>query len=109
MSAHTPGPWAVVPFGARNWPVIAIRDTQLAPLLKIATVHHNPRAKRQADLDETRANASLIEASPDLLSVVEEAIALYGKPGGPWNIPSDPGGWINRAQDAVAKARGGER
>ena len=55
------------------------------------------------------ANARLIAAAPDLLAVVEEAIRLYGKPGGPWNVPSDPGGWIARAQAAVAKARGGER
>ena len=51
-------------------------------------------------------DAMLIEASPDLLAVVEEAIRLYGKPGGPWNVPSDPGGWMDRAQAAVAKARG---
>jgi hypothetical protein len=53
-----------------------------------------------------RADAQAISATLDLLAVVEEAIRLYGKPGGPWNMPSDPGGWIARAQDAVAKARG---
>ena len=47
-----------------------------------------------------------IDAARDLLAVVEEAIERYGKPGGPWNVPSDPGGWMDRAQTAVAKARG---
>ena len=47
-----------------------------------------------------------IDAARDLLAVVEEAIERYGKPGGPWNVPSDPGGWMDRAQAAVAKARG---
>ena len=56
---------------------------------------------------ESEADAQAISATLDLLAVVEEAIRLYGKPGGPWNVPSDPGGWIARAQDAVAKARGG--
>ena len=50
-----------------------------------------------------------IDGARDLLAVVEEAIERYGKPGGPWNVPSDPGGWIARAQAAVAKARGGTR
>jgi hypothetical protein len=64
---------------------------------------HYPPAVR------ARKNPMTIEAFFDLLSVVEEAIERYGKPGGPWNVPSDPGGWMDRAQAAVAKARGGER
>jgi len=52
------------------------------------------------------ANATLAAASPDLLAALEYAVAQYGKPGGPWNVPSDPGGWLDRARDAIAKAKG---
>lgn len=36
-----------------------------------------------------------------LISALTEAVDLYGKPGGPWNVPSDPGGWIWRAKKAL--------
>lgn len=29
-----------------------------------------------------------------------------GKPGGPWNVPSEPGTWIDMAKQALAKADG---
>ncbi len=47
----------------------------------------------------------LISAAPDLLAALEAAISLYGTPGGPWNVPSDPGGWLEQARAAVAKAK----
>lgn len=37
-----------------------------------------------------------------LRAVLAEAVELYGKPGGPWNVPSDPGGWLFKAR-AVLK------
>ena len=37
---------------------------------------------------------------------LREAVDAYGKPGGPWNVPSDPGGWLNRATEALAKIEG---
>lgn len=32
----------------------------------------------------------------DMVKLLRETVALYGKQGGPWNVPSDPGGWIER-------------
>lgn len=40
-----------------------------------------------------------------LYDVLEEAVSLYGKPGGPWNVPTDPGSWIAKAKKALKKAR----
>lgn len=57
-----------------------------------------------ADIDHP--DARLIAAAPDLLSALQYAMDQYGKPGGPWNVPSDPGGWLDRARNAVAKALG---
>jgi hypothetical protein len=56
----------------------------------------------------SESNARVRGAAHDLLEALEDAISLYGKPGGPWNVPSDPGGWLDRARKAVKKARGGK-
>lgn len=36
-----------------------------------------------------------------LRKALQEAVDVYGKPGGPWNVPSDPGGWLGRARKAL--------
>ena len=38
----------------------------------------------------------------EMEAVLSETVALYGKPGGPWNIPVDPGGWLERARAAIS-------
>lgn len=43
----------------------------------------------------------ILEENSRLRAILAEAVKQYGKPGGPWNVPSDPGGWIARAQDAL--------
>ena len=57
-------------------------------------------------IDEIEPNAHLIAAAPDMYEALEAAILEYGKPGGPWNVPSSPGSWIEKARAAIAKARG---
>jgi hypothetical protein len=37
----------------------------------------------------------------ELQLVLRDAVDLYGKRGGPWNVPSDPGGWLTRARRAL--------
>lgn len=44
--------------------------------------------------------------APALLEALKYAVEKYGKPGGPWNVPSDPGGWLDRARQAIAAAEG---
>jgi len=53
-----------------------------------------------------KANARLISAAPDLLDALQRAVSSYGAPGGPWNVPSEPGSWLERAQAAITKATG---
>lgn len=36
-----------------------------------------------------------------LVAALKKAIADYGKPGGPWNVPDEPGTWIAMAREAV--------
>lgn len=39
-----------------------------------------------------------------LREALSEAVEHYGKPGGPWNVPGDPGGWLDRAKRALKGA-----
>lgn len=49
----------------------------------------------ERDLHEAeRENRALREA-------LSEAVEKYGKPGGPWNVPSEPGCWIEKAKKAL--------
>ena len=41
-----------------------------------------------------------------LLEALEYAVSKYGTEGVPCNVPNDPGGWLDRARAAIAKARG---
>lgn len=52
---------------------------------------------------------TLSSAAQDMYDALFEAVEKYGKPGGPWNVPGDPGSWIDKAKKALAKARGEER
>ena len=36
-----------------------------------------------------------------LRDVLKDAVEKYGKPGGPWNVPGEPGSWIARAKEAL--------
>ena len=61
--------------------------------------------KHQIELARLLASAKKWTGADALAAVLEEAVKLYGKPGGPWNVPSDPGGWISKAHAALAKYR----
>jgi len=55
---------------------------------------------------EIYANAKLIAAAPRMFKALKKAIKDYGKPGGPWNVPNEPGTWIALAQAAIQAAEG---
>lgn len=62
--------------------------------------------KKHLALVPSGANARLYAAAPDMYEALEAAVSEYGKPGGPWNVPSEPGTWIDKARAALTKARG---
>jgi hypothetical protein len=40
-----------------------------------------------------------------LEAALSRAVDAYGKPGGPWNVPSEPGSWIDQARQALRLGR----
>lgn len=71
---------------------------------RIATVQCGGITGRS--FDQATDIAALMAAAPELLEVLQYAVSKYGKEGGPWNVPSDPGGWLERARAAIKKAKG---
>ena len=51
--------------------------------------------------DHEKAVDALRAENAKLREALMEAVRLYGKPGGPWNVPSDPGGWLAMARAAL--------
>jgi len=97
----TPGPWTVKgPCCSLTRPGI---DGDLNGNKRSIIIIGTDEDRRGID---TEANAALIAAAPDMYAALENAVKDYGKPGGPWNVPSEPGTWIHSATSALAKARG---
>lgn len=40
-----------------------------------------------------------------LTTALQKAVDQYGQPGGPWNVPSEPGTWIAEARHALEMAK----
>lgn len=61
------------------------------------------RTKNEAEAARERARKALkgVDENKLLREALEEAVAMYGKPGGPWNVPGDAGGWISKARKAL--------
>ena len=39
-----------------------------------------------------------------LTEILKDTVQRYGKPGGPWNIPGEPGSWIQVTRQAIKEA-----
>ncbi len=101
---YTPGPWAVLPEECDK-PYIRVRGTRLGGRYKIANVLtpvYEGAPDREAN--ETRANARLIAAAPDLLEAAAAVVARWDTPS--WKDAAPTGEVIARLRAAIAKARG---
>ena len=71
----------------------------------------NVCAEMKADIEawfkggEPGPEAAQHIGADDLAAALSDAVEKYGKPGGPWNVPSEPGSWIAKARAALAKYR----
>lgn len=61
------------------------------------------------EIDRLRELARIISAEPELLEALQKAVKDYGREGGPWNVPSEPGAWLDMARRAISKAVDGEQ
>lgn len=93
-ATHTPGPWHLgmrqaerIIYNAAGWAVAN------------ATVYHG-----EQDADETKANALLIAAAPDLLHMLKEAVSHDNALKAEWKVPPR---LLADMQKAIAKAEGG--
>ena len=75
MSAHTPAPWFVVPYGDGDSLVICKDDAGNARIAFMATPGCRDSVSRKRTWREIQANARLIAAAPALLKALE---GLYG-------------------------------
>ena len=88
-TSHTPGPWALNRGGDETYRVIDATD--MNELSVIATVHFHDDGE-----GETKANAKLIAAAPNLLAALQAIVA------GSWN--DDYELILKNARAAIAKA-----
>lgn len=69
-ATHTPGPWQLLPEEVDK-PYIRVRGTRLGTRYKVANVptpvHEGAHPR---EVDETRANARLIAAAPEMLAAL---------------------------------------
>ena len=87
---HTPGPWSVVANGGHSYTIRGSRNEAICDTS--IWLHSDPHS-------ESRANAHLIAAAPDLLEALEDLLTICdGDPDEPDEI-----GW---ARAAIAKAKG---
>lgn len=107
--AHTPLPWSVCP----SFPAdIQADGTEIASCFEEKHIGQTWTIEGPITVSygEHKANAAFIILACNshylLVESLREAVAQYGKQGGPWNVPSDPGGWIARARAALSQAGG---
>lgn len=60
------------------------------------------------DLRATTNNqlAAILLDNGRLRTALLAAVKLYGQPGGPWNVPSEPGTWLAMAKEALGVVEG---
>jgi hypothetical protein len=101
---YTRGAWQVLPEECDR-PYIRIRGTCLGGRFKIANVltpvYDNVHAR---EAEETRANAKLIAAAPDLLVALRAMLLLVRR-----NAPELSGKILGDADAAITKATGAQQ
>ncbi len=51
-----------------------------------------------------RVCAGMTDLEKRMTDFIRRTVATYGKPGGPWNVPSEPGSWIEEARNLLRRA-----
>lgn len=108
MAKHTRGPWQILPEEVDK-PYIRIRGTMLGGRFKVANVLTPVyEGVHEREAEETRANARLIAAAPDLLEALEAAYPIIERELYAQNAAYGPNfsqGKAEHVRNAVARAR----
>lgn len=91
MSNHTPGPW----FVGETW---KLRPPIYCNTGEICTTEHGQ--------EDSRANARLIAAAPELLEALKELVEWAMDAATELDIPTHSPSCISKARAAIAKAEG---
>ena len=104
---HTPAPWLRSKSG-NQFQIVAGSDLNGEPNELIATIHPIAHNCEYEPCDETKSNARLIAAAPDLLSALENLMARCVKDAEHYAPDGNEPIWafISDASDAIAKAKG---
>lgn len=100
---HTPGPWRI---GDAGHTVFGPRVSDVRDLQTVAKL-----VRGNKTIDTWKANARLIAAAPELLAALERVVPWIGRmiaDGGHMAglLPQDAVGSLDRAEAAIAKAKG---
>lgn len=109
MSAHTQGPWSCLPEEIGK-DYIRIRGTRLGGRYKVANVQASIyKGVHEHEILETRANARLIAAAPDLLAALKDLADDISERFDMECSSTNPGmvQAARNARAAIAKATGG--
>ena len=102
----TPGPWEIKPEEVDR-PYIRIRGTRLGGRFKVANVlSPNYDGVHHREADETRANAQLIAAAPELLEALQMALEWIDAVPSDTLLPAMPGFDRDEVNSIIAKATG---
>lgn len=105
----TLGPWQALPEEVDK-PYIRIRGTRIGGRFKIANiltpVYENVHER---EADETRCNAQLIAASPDLLAALQSLVEIYDNDGSRLYTTETKQRALDNAKVAIDKALGEEK
>lgn len=101
MDKHTPGPWQALPQEEEK-PYIRVRGARPGSRYKVANVlTPTSGGVYEWETEETRANACLVAAAPELLAALNAMLTHMGMDEDEWNRPT-----FDQARKAVAKAQG---
>ena len=102
----TPGPWEIKPEEVDR-PYIRIRGTRLGGRFKVANVlSPNYDGVHHREADETRANAQLIAAAPELLEALQMALEWIDAVPSDTLLPAMPGFDRDEVNSIINKATG---
>jgi hypothetical protein len=104
-NTHTPGPWLRTKSG-NTFQIVAGADGNGDPNELVATVHPAAITIDHEPCDETKANARLISAAPDMLSALEALASRMSENADGRELYGD---WIAIAEEAINKAKGGSK